>query len=106
MIKVSIKGDAWKIYVFDHDEYVSKFGEGTSGFTDTKRRQVFFSADDLDLELVRHELFHCYASYLYHDAVELTQDQIEEIYAEMFSKEGTKMIQKATDIFNKLRGME
>lgn len=106
MIKVSIKGDTWKIYIFDQDEYVSKFGDGTSGFTDVKRHQIFFNSEDFDLELVRHEIFHCFASYLYHDAVTLEQGQLEEIYAEMFCKEGPKMIQKATDIFNKLRGME
>lgn len=106
MIRTTIKGDRWKIFVFESEEFVSKFGEGMSAFTDSKRKQVFFDSEDLDLEVVRHELFHAYASYLCLDAATLSNEQLEEIYAELFAKEGTKMIQQATDLFNKLRKFE
>lgn len=106
MHKIIIKDDTWKFYIFDSDEYVAKFGDHTSGFTDRKNKQVFFNAEDLDLQLVKHELFHVFASYLHIDATELDNDQLEEIYAEMYSHDGHKMEKLASSTFKILRGLE
>lgn len=106
MMSLRIKGDRWKAFTFDHDEFVKKFGAGMSAFCDTKQHQLFFVAEDLDLPLVRHEIFHAFTSYLHLDAVILEHHQLEEIYCEMFSKDGPKMMEVSVTIFEKLRGLE
>jgi len=106
MMTVKIKGDRWKIFSFDHDEFVKRFGDGMSAFCDTKQKQMFFVAEDLDLPLVLHEIFHAFTSYLRLDAVDLSAAQTEEIYSEMFAQDGPKMLETATKIFEKMRGLE
>ncbi len=106
MVRLNIKGERWKIFIFEGDEYRSKFGDTTSGFTDVKRKQMFYCGEDLDLELVKHELWHAYATHLRLDAVKLEPGQLEEIFAEMFAKDGSRIIQQATELFEKLRGLE
>lgn len=106
MINISIKGEKWKVFVFESEEFVNKFGEGMEGFTDTKRKQIFFDSEDLDQEVIRHELVHGYVSALRLEAASLTSDQLEEIYAELFAKDGPAIIKQASALFSKLRDLE
>lgn len=106
MIKIKIKGDTWKVQVFDNEEFVEKFGEGMAAFADVERHQMFFDAEDLNLQVVRHEVFHAFTSYLHLDAVALQPEQLEEIYCEMFAKDGPKMMALSQKLFTRLRRME
>lgn len=106
MMSIKIKGDRWKCFIFDHDEFNKRFGTGMSAFCDTKSKQMFFVAEDLDIPLVMHEVFHAFTSYLCLSAATLEANQVEEIYCELFAQDGHKMIEISTKIFEKLRGLE
>jgi hypothetical protein len=103
---VKIKGDRWKCFVYDHEDFVERFGEGMSAFTDPPRKQIFFVAEDLDMQIVRHEIFHAFTTYLCLDSVALEPEQLEEIYCEMFGKDGPKMMDLSAKILKRLRGLE
>jgi hypothetical protein len=101
--RIQIQGVTWKCIVFENEEFVKRLGEGIVGLCDHARKQIFFTEDDLDLETVVHEMVHAYYSQLCTSSANLTHDQIEEIFCEMFAKHGALILRQSRNILKKLR---
>jgi len=92
--KIQIQGQVWKCFLLEDDEMEKKFGGGIAGLCDHKRYQIFFAEGELDLETVIHELCHAYYSHMCVNSAGLSNDQMEEIFCEMFAKQSRNVLKK------------
>lgn len=106
MTKIDICGHSWKIFLLDSDDFLKRFKEELAGFADIKTRQIFINESDLDRITVRHELVHAYYSYTCTTAASLNEDQVEEVFCELFAIYGDLIIKQADHIIRELRGTE
>ena len=102
-MKVQISNDTWKMIILETEEFEKRIGQDIAGLTDTQRKQIFFSEEDFNKELVVHELCHAYYSGLCLEATTLSNEQIEEVFCEMFAKHGSKILKQASQIYKKLK---
>lgn len=106
MIKVRINGDLWKIVIAA--DLVSERGEHAEagGLTDFDNKTISIDPTCLDIETIRHELFHAYAFYLHlADSNDISYADIEEIYAGWFANRAQSVLKQAARVFKKLRSM-
>lgn len=99
--KVQIFGEDWTMYIIDDDDNV--IADKDSGAeTDVITHEITFRKGCITLPIVLHELWHAYFSYTYTSTADLDFHQTEEVSAEIFADQGTKIVLQATDIYNKL----
>lgn len=99
---LSIMGRTWTAILFDDDEFESQHQHG-DGITIPKSRQIHFRQSALDIETVRHELFHAYCDGLFLSSARIRQDDFEEIIAEMLGEYLEQMSEKSRAIYQCLK---
>lgn len=94
--------DNWNIFLIeDNDELLAD--SDTSAQVMFSNKEIYFRKGSLNLKTVFHEVWHVYFGYCYlSDTNDLTKDDIEEISAALFSDKGQKMLERGTDIYNRL----
>lgn len=99
---ITIKGQKWKYRLLPDDVYVNKYGSDSEAITLGSFHLVVFNVSHLSLVGVRHELVHMYSDSLYLQSANISQDDMEEIYAELFSRNWDAMDSQAKQMFEKL----
>lgn len=102
-IDIKIMGDIWTVTLYSPEAYKRKHSDDSAGLTIAKLRKIELDSSELDLELVIHELVHAYKSYQYVDSAELKDDQLEEVYADLFAHHGEQIISDAKKLLKHLR---
>ena len=102
-MKLKISDVTWKIRLLTVDKYIAEYGDDSRAITDVHAHTVDFRRDIVTLELVRHELVHCYFALAMVTSSQLTMDQTEEVFAELMSKYGEQYIQNSRKVFNYLQ---
>jgi hypothetical protein len=74
-----------------------------AGVTLPDSREIVFHLDELNLGTVIHELVHAYYDGLCVSSAELTNDQVEEVFAELFAVHGPCIIKQARKLLRELR---
>ena len=100
--KYQINEDEWTIYLIDdHDNVVSdEDNAATTSFSD---KEMFFRKGDINIQHIRHELWHVYFGYCYlGDTNNITIDDLEEISASLFGDKAEKIIERARYIEKQL----
>ena len=85
------------------EKFEKKCGPGTAAITIGETRCIIFSEDSVDLATVIHECVHAYYSDLCVGSADLTSDQIEEVFAEMFSQYGDEIIKQSRKLLKALK---
>jgi hypothetical protein len=105
-MRTKIHGHFWKFEVLEDDEFSKRFEEDKDEFTYAitlkDRREVYFRQSTLNIEVMRHEVFHVYASLTFTDSADVSRSADEEIYAEMFGVQGELMVKLSKRILKKL----
>lgn len=99
--KFSIRGDEWKIVVLNPSIFNKKHGD-CEAIMDDNEKYAHFKTDEITEKAVRHELFHIFCSYLYHNSAKLTVDQFEESVAELLENHLDEYYKLSTVIYNKI----
>jgi hypothetical protein len=99
-------GDTWTIYLTSPEE-VAQLADDPScpAFVEPDDRQIYFSNTyDLNSVNIRHELWHVCFHYRYLDStIGLSVQDVEEISAETFAREGEKLVQLSILLEKKLK---
>jgi hypothetical protein len=103
MLELQIHGMKWKLQVLESDKFRKKF-EDCEGITIPETRRIYFLEDELDIEVVEHELVHAYMDGLCLDSTrEVSKDDLEEIFCELFAKYSTLIKRQAKWALKELR---
>ena len=100
----NINGDQWTIYLAEDDDNVIA-DEEAAAQTDFLAREVYLRRGDLQLNIVRHELFHAYAGYCYLEDTSISIHDAEEVFAALFADRGETILRKADEVFERLCGL-
>lgn len=98
--KVQIYGDEWCIYKASEDDHIIA-DEDADAETAFYKKQIVFK--QTDLYTVTHETIHAYLGYCYIATADITAHQLEEVFCELFSDKGYIILQKADEIYKKLK---
>lgn len=102
-IKFTVMGDKWTAVVWEAEDYNKHFGSDSEAITMGQAKAIHFNKDELTLNTIRHELVHVYSEYLYINSANLSKDQTEEVYAELFAFRGEEMNVLAKKLLKELR---
>ena len=100
-IKTQIMGDDWVIYLIDDDDGVIA-DEEAAAETDGHAREIYVRREFLQLNVIRHEIIHAYASNLYLEDTEISIHDAEEIFTCLFAARGEELLRKAGEVFERL----
>lgn len=102
-IKLKIKDIEWSFQVQSDLDYEKEHGKDSHGITHKDEKKVFFKESSFDLHLIRHELFHVYASSCCLDsATDISADDFEEISAEIVAYHADDLLKHAKKLYNSL----
>lgn len=105
-MRTTIRGDRWKVEVVSKRRMkeLSHLSTETAGLCNKRKKVISLSEKYFSEELVRHELFHAYAWYLYlEDTNEMSVEDLEEIYATLFENDGMRIAKQAKQIYKALK---
>jgi len=103
-IKHTFNEDIWVIYLIDDDDEVLSDTD-TDAEVEFDKKEIYFKRDKITLNIVLHELFHVYVGYCYLDDADLNMLQTEEVLCSLFADKGEAIVNKAKDIYNKLKDL-
>jgi hypothetical protein len=102
---IKINGTTWTLKLITAEQMAEEYDkEGeASGLCSPNEKVIYFVAADLEYSIVLHELFHAYCSDLHlTDTNDLGLDDIEEIFAGMFTAKSEKIIRQARRVYKQL----
>jgi hypothetical protein len=99
-LKVNILGVEWEIHAVSTAAYKRRHGSDSHAITYTKDREIYFNKDTLAPNYVRHELFHAYIASTNVNSSFLSNEQFEEVCAEIFGDRALDVITHADQILN------
>jgi hypothetical protein len=76
--------------------------EEAAAETDFLSREIYVRRGDLQLNVVRHELFHAYAGYTYLEDTSISIHDAEEVFACLFADRGERVLRQADEVFKRL----
>lgn len=98
-MKIKIINQDWKCRAYNLKTYQKHCGCDSVALCETDLKQITFLRDELIIETVIHELVHAYASALSFVELDLDEDQSEEFFCELFSRQGIHILEQAQKIF-------
>lgn len=102
-INFKIMGKDWVLRLLKRKEYDKRHGRGSVGITHMHKRRIDLQPQGMDLETIIHELTHAYMVEICTGSVDLDDEQIEEVFAELFAKRGREMLDLADKLHNTVR---
>lgn len=109
LVRFTYMGEAWTVYLVPESELSSiTDNEEDAALVKASDREIFFSDSHVDIQTVRHELWHMAYHYRYMHDAGLTAEQIEEVSCTQFGHEGAILVRLADKLhaaLNRLRTM-
>lgn len=99
-ITVKIMSKKWTIKFLSKDKYKRRNGKDSLGITYSDKRKIEFSPEGTNKETIAHELVHAYLAEIGTHCLNLDEDSMEEMCAELFSKRGHEILKLSSTIFN------
>lgn len=101
--KVTIHGDNWNVYlVGENDHHILE--DGDSAETDFEKKELYFR--ETSMQIVLHELIHCFVFYTFTNTCDLSALQNEELLAEVISWNWDKINVLASEVYNGLNELK
>lgn len=105
--KLDILGRPWKISVLSSEQFTRRFDtDGIAAYTLPDSKEIVFSADSIDMRVVRHELVHAHYDGLCVASANLMDDQIEEIFCDLFATMGDSILKLSVKVLRELKSIE
>ncbi len=107
-LKCKINGTAWTIEVISAKEMRKQKTGDIAGLCIASDKIIYLDKDGgVDYQIILHELFHAFASDLHlGDTNNMELDDIEEVFAGMFSEKADKIVRLGKRVFKQLKKME
>lgn len=108
-IKIKVNGDTWKIKIVTPKEMRAqkKSDEVFAGLCVPSERTIYIDNESVEYQIILHELYHAYFSYLYlDDTNSLTLLDLEEITANFFCSKAPELLKKAKEVTKKLTKLQ
>jgi hypothetical protein len=103
-VKTKINGVSWAVIIVNTKEMKKQKVGDFAGLCVAKDKTIYIHEDDVNIEVVTHELFHAYVSDLHlDDTNEVSLADVEEIFAGLITAKGEKMINQAKRVTKKLK---
>ncbi len=105
-MRLKIHDTTWKLKCLTPEKFVeilSKDYKNSDAVTDTADKVVYFRKDVINPSVVRHELVHLYYTLAMVSSSDLTMDQTEEVFAELFAKYGEEYYKNSKKVYNWLK---
>lgn len=108
-IRIKINGDNWKVKVVTPKVMKKqKLSEDTfAGLCVPSEKTIYLDNESIEYDIILHELYHAYFSYLYlDDTNSLTLLDLEEISANFFCSKAAEMLKKAKVVQKRLKTLQ
>lgn len=103
-IQFEILGRKWKISVCSEQEYSVEDAPDTVACTNIDTRCIkILEQQNVIFTTIIHELVHAYLAELCIRSTDLDNDNLEEIFAELFANRGEEMIKTGKKLLKKLK---
>lgn len=102
---ITINGDPWKFRILRGDRFLHMHPEAdleTQAITDSDEMIVDILDSQLSEEVIRHELIHVFVSQCCLDSASLSADQMEEVIADIYARNHSKLEVYTSIILNLL----
>jgi hypothetical protein len=99
---ILVKGNDWTVYLTGPEDYAKINGEDSAAMTWTTQRQIYFRTDEINIDVVRHELFHAYFAESHIESANLTAIQAEEVGCSIFGEYGETIVKQARELKKEL----
>lgn len=94
--------DIWQIFLIENDDEVIA-DSTTAAQVMFDNKEIYFRKESVNLTVVMHELVHVYMGYCYlGSTTDISNIDMEEIFAELFADKAEKIIERSKDIFKRL----
>lgn len=103
--RMTINDEVWTIYIVDDNDTVIA-DEDEAATTQFYDKEIYFRYSHIELPMIRHELWHVYWGYTTTQDADLTEVQMEEVSAAMFSLRGEIITRKANEMYEKLQELK
>lgn len=101
--KFTILGKDWTLKLVKSKKYKKKHGSDSLAITLGWKREIAMHPKGADLETLTHELFHAYCREMCLGSTnEISQDDLEEIYAELLAKRGREILDLADNLWSQV----
>lgn len=106
-IRFKVLDKTWTIRLMTSKGYAKKHSDDSLGITTMYKRRIDLSPFGLTYEVVCHELIHAYLHEMcFTSTNEVTRDDLEEVFAELFSKRGEEIIALAKLILTQIEAIK
>ena len=90
--KIKIRDETWTFKLVSEKTLNKHFEEDwAAAFVDTAAKKVLLAKEHIDLNVIRHELWHIFFSHTYTNSAILTPEQVEEVSADLFAAKGKEI---------------
>lgn len=93
-----IKGKEWKARCYAPRTYTKMHGSDSAAITVMSDRELHFNTKYLSLDYIQHELWHAFTYESNTNSSYLSNDQMEELSATIFSNHGLEIIALSIEI--------
>lgn len=94
-----INGSLWRAEFLDFKEFTKRCGDDCTAMTDFEKKRIYLHLRSATLQCIRHEIFHAYISTYNMAALDLDDEQVEELACEVFGNHGKLAIQQADQVY-------
>lgn len=95
---ILVKGNTWTVYLATPERYVELNGTDSAAVTWPNHKKIYFRTDEVNVEVVRHELFHAYFAESHVESADLTALQAEEVSCSIFGEYGDQITKQAREL--------
>ena len=98
IMTISIMGNDFKVYLHTR-KHLNKIVSDCEAFMHFERKEIRFSEENHPLNIIVHELIHCFIAGTYiHELTELEKDDFEEVVCEVVSNNYVKLYNLAKKV--------
>lgn|GEM_PF-5363870 len=98
-----IRGDRYTIFLGTQHE-LNKIVPGSAAFIKSDTKEIYFSFENQELAVIRHELMHAYLASTYvHELEDLDSAMFEEIVCEVVGHHAPKLCSQAKRVKNAMK---
>lgn len=100
LVRFNYMGEAWTVYLVPDSELHSiTDNEEDAALVKASDKEIFFSDSHVNIQTVRHELWHMAYHYRYMHDAELTAEQVEEVSCTQFGHEGPTLVELSAKVY-------
>ena len=103
MLHILIMGAKWKAFFVEEEKYIRTWGDDTEAHTLPSKKELYFNNAEITRKTIIHELCHAHYEEMCVGSASLTKNQQEEVFCELFSEHGDKILRLARRLYKEFK---